>query len=154
MNQVGLLRNDGFFSPQHEAQHLYDGMYARGWFRRIGRMLRRRPRHPFALSDIKGSHVITNRHDAGTRTVLISQIRGSENGSSDFDADFCPLSDRTASRWLNIAEAWLRDISLPPVELIQVGDSYFVRDGHHRISVARSLGQTHVDAMVTVWEVG
>jgi hypothetical protein len=41
---------------------------------------------------------------------------------------------------------------LPPVELIQVGDVYFVRDGHHRISVARMMGQDSIDAEVTVWE--
>jgi hypothetical protein len=42
---------------------------------------------------------------------------------------------------------------LPPVVLVQVGDIYFVRDGHHRISVARALGQLNIDARVTVWEV-
>ena len=42
---------------------------------------------------------------------------------------------------------------LPPVALIQVGHLYFVRDGHHRISVARALGQETIDAEVTVWDV-
>jgi hypothetical protein len=153
MNQVGVVRNVQIFSPQGEAQHLYDGMYARGWFWRMRRILRRRPRQLLALSDIMETHVVTNRHDAGTQTVSISQIRGSENDSSHFDAGFYPLTNRTASRWLGIAEAWLRDMPLPPVELIQVGDRYFVRDGHHRISVARSLGLTHIDAAVVVWEV-
>jgi hypothetical protein len=40
---------------------------------------------------------------------------------------------------------------LPPVELVQVGDVYFVRDEHHRISVARTLGQLDIEAEVTVW---
>jgi hypothetical protein len=40
---------------------------------------------------------------------------------------------------------------LPPVVLVQVGDVYFVRDGHHRISVARALGQLDIEAEVTVW---
>jgi hypothetical protein len=42
---------------------------------------------------------------------------------------------------------------LPPVALIQVGDVYFVKDGHHRISVARALGQVEIEAVVTVWHV-
>jgi hypothetical protein len=42
---------------------------------------------------------------------------------------------------------------LPPVVLVQVGDVYFVRDGHHRISVARALGQLDIEAEVTVWQV-
>jgi hypothetical protein len=40
---------------------------------------------------------------------------------------------------------------LPPVQLIQVGDAYFVRDGHHRISVAHHLGQASIDAEVLIW---
>ena len=41
---------------------------------------------------------------------------------------------------------------LPPVELIQVGSAFYVRDGHHRISVARVLGQVTIEAEVTVWD--
>jgi len=44
-------------------------------------------------------------------------------------------------------------ISLPPIELVQVGNKYYVRDGHHRISVARRLGKIDVDAEVTAWDV-
>ena len=47
---------------------------------------------------------------------------------------------------------WM-DVPLEPVQLIQIGDDYFVRDGHHRISVARALGETCIDAEVTVWMV-
>ena len=49
--------------------------------------------------------------------------------------------------------AFQRGRCLPPVALIQVGDHYFVRDGHHRISVARALGQLAIEATVEVWQV-
>jgi hypothetical protein len=39
------------------------------------------------------------------------------------------------------------------VELIQIGEVYFVQDGHHRISVARALGQRTIEAQVVVWQV-
>jgi len=55
---------------------------------------------------------------------------------------------------MGIAAARQMGRTLPPVELIQIGDLYFVRDGHHRISVARGMGQEHIDAEVTVWEMG
>jgi hypothetical protein len=86
--------------------------------------------------------------------VLIAQIDGSENRSTDFDRNFNPLNDHTRDRWLSIARAWQRGRYLPPVKLIQVGDHYFVRDGHHRISVARALGWEVVYATVEVWIVG
>ncbi len=70
--------------------------------------------------------------------------------AGDFDIDFYPAQERTENRWLQVATAFLRGVSLPPVELIQLGDTYFVVDGHHRISVARTLRHTHIDAVVTV----
>ena len=57
-----------------------------------------------------------------------------------------------SKRWLGVARAALRGEHLPPVDLIRAGDVYYVRDGHHRISVARALGQREIDARVTVWE--
>ena len=51
------------------------------------------------------------------------------------------------------ATAMLRRVDLPPVELIQVGDDYYVQDGHHRVSAARALGYGYVDAIVVVWEI-
>jgi hypothetical protein len=44
-------------------------------------------------------------------------------------------------------------VPLPPIKLIQVGDCYYVRDGHHRLSVARALGEQFIEAEVTVWEI-
>jgi hypothetical protein len=85
--------------------------------------------------------------------VLIGQIRGSQDRSHDFDHDFNPLQDHNKGRWLGIAAARQRGKALPPVELVQVGDVYFVRDGHHRISVARALGQRDIKAKVMVWRV-
>ncbi|MBN1966704.1 MAG: hypothetical protein JW910_18775 [Anaerolineae bacterium] len=100
--------------------------------------------------------IARQRHDshfAGAQTVALDHITGSENKSDAFDAHFRPLNDASAGRWQGIAAAWMRGDSLPPVELIRVGDRYYVRDGHHRISVARALGQRDIDAVVTVWDV-
>jgi hypothetical protein len=83
--------------------------------------------------------------------VSISHIRGSQGRSRDFDCDFNPIQDYTRGRWLNIAVARQQGKSLPPVKLIQVGDIFFVLDGHHRISVAQALGQQDIEAEVTVW---
>ena len=58
----------------------------------------------------------------------------------------------TRSRWLSIAAARLNGQAIPAVELIKAGDTYAVRDGHHRISVARALGEDYIDTRVTAWE--
>jgi len=84
--------------------------------------------------------------------VSIDQICGSESRVHDFDADFNPLQENTKGRWLSIASAMQRGRQLPPVILIQIGESYFVRDGHHRISVARAQRQKIIRAKVEIWE--
>jgi hypothetical protein len=105
------------------------------------------------LTTVAATYAIGDRHTAGMQTVSIRQIRGSEGRCDDFDVAFRPLKAHTAARWVSVARTYLRGIGLPAVELIQVGAVYFVRDGHHRISVAAALGQQEVDAVVTVWQV-
>jgi hypothetical protein len=63
------------------------------------------------------------------------------------------LSDRTRDRWVGIATHYLLGESLPPVELIQIRERYYVRDGHHRVSASRALGYSHLEAEVLLWTV-
>jgi hypothetical protein len=89
----------------------------------------------------------------GCKPVGVDRICGSLGRTRDFDNHFHPLSERDRARWTNVALARMKNIPLPPVELIQVGSVYFVKDGHHRISVAYSLGEAAIDADIIVWEV-
>jgi hypothetical protein len=104
------------------------------------------------LDDTLRDAVVTNSHYGGLKTVLIEHIRGTQGKADDFDAEFNPIQERTRSRWLEIAYARLRGRDLPPVELVQVGDVYYVRDGHHRISVSHWMGQSYIDAEITVMQ--
>jgi hypothetical protein len=85
--------------------------------------------------------------------VEIARIGGSEGRTGEFDARFYPRDERTAARWQSVATARYRDLALPPVELILVEDTYYVRDGHHRVSVAVARSEWYIEARVTVWEV-
>lgn len=102
-----------------------------------------------AVADEKN---VTNRHYVGLQTVDIDKIAGSENYNAAFDAQFRPVTSWNRQRWINVATAYGANIPLPPVALIQVGQAYFVRDGHHRISVARLFGRQFIEAEVTVWQ--
>ena len=84
----------------------------------------------------------------GVQTIVLDDIIGSEGRSSDFDNRFWPLKTKNRDRWVNIAVAINRGIPLPPVELIHTADGYIVRDGHHRLSVARAFGQEVIEAEV------
>jgi hypothetical protein len=66
-----------------------------------------------------------------------------------FDRQFRPTSSQVRGRWERIAGMMRRGEPLPPISLFRVGDVHFVRDGHHRVSVARALGRPDLDALVT-----
>ncbi len=86
---------------------------------------------------------------AGLAVVPLDAIVGTVDRERDFDRSFRPTSGRVRSRWEHIAAAMRRGESMPPVELLRIGEIYFVRDGHHRVSVARALDRTNIDAQVT-----
>lgn len=89
------------------------------------------------------------QHDLGLRVVPLDAIVGTVDRDVEFDRGFRPTSPRLRSRWERINAAQRRGASMPPVSLYKVGDLHFVRDGHHRVSVAKSLGRTDIDAYVT-----
>jgi hypothetical protein len=85
----------------------------------------------------------------GLVVVALDAIVGSVDRVREFDRRFRPTSGRVRSRWEHIAAAMRQGESLPPVDLMRIGEIYFVRDGHHRVSVARALHHTDIDAYVT-----
>lgn len=85
----------------------------------------------------------------GMQTVDLDKIIGSEGRYRDFNAAFLPKSEHVRNRWESVDKAHLQDIILPPIKLYKVGGYYFVRDGNHRVSVARMQGVVAIDAEVT-----
>ena len=152
VNQT-LGQSDEKYRARRQAIQLYWRGYYQGQRRRVWRSFIRGRNRLRDLNEALRSSKVKARHAAGLQNVPIARIRGSEGRSRDFDAEFHPINERTEERWVSIASAQMLDKALPPVELIQVGDDYYVRDGHHRISVARALGQMAIEADVTVWEV-
>jgi hypothetical protein len=117
----------------------------------IGRRLRREPDDvalmlPF--EEVVEALGRTGQHDIGLQAVPLDAIVGTVDRTADFDRRLRPTSPRLRTRWERIAAAQRRGEALPPVSLYKVGDLYFVRDGHHRVSVAKSLGRTDIDAYV------
>ncbi|MCL2042560.1 MAG: transcriptional regulator [Treponema sp.] len=84
----------------------------------------------------------------GCQTVPIKLIVGSEGRYRDFNRYFLPKSDHLRSRWQRVDEAHLQDIILPSIQLYEIGGVYFVRDGNHRVSVAKAQHVEFIDAEV------
>lgn len=89
----------------------------------------------------------------GLQHVPLSKIIGSEGRYADFDRRFLPRRNQTSGRWQSVDVAHYASIPLPPVDLYKIGEVFFVKDGNHRVSVARERGMVEIDAYVTEYMV-
>ena len=87
--------------------------------------------------------------EKGTEMVPLDQIVGSVGRYRDFTRTFLPRAGINQERWARLDKALNSMEGFPPVELFKIGNVYFVRDGNHRVSVARANGSTHIEAYVT-----
>ena len=102
-----------------------------------------------SFTDIKNWLKPKNEVYLGMQVVPVNLIAGSEGRYKDFDNHFFPRNMHLKNRWRRIDDAHLRDVILPPIQLYEIGGLYFVRDGNHRVSVARAQGVECIDAEVT-----
>ncbi len=85
----------------------------------------------------------------GLKTIRLDSIVGTVDSRRDFDRRFRPTSATVRARWERLALAQRRGEPMPPIDVYRIGDLHFVKDGHHRVSIALATGQTTIDAYVT-----
>jgi hypothetical protein len=86
--------------------------------------------------------------DLGVVSIAIETVVGTVDRRKEFDRSFRPTSSKARARFERIAEASRRGVALPPIDVYRVGELHFVRDGHHRVAVARAQGLEKIDAHV------
>jgi hypothetical protein len=119
---------------------------------RLSRWLRREPGevdHILPFDEVVAALGRLQERDAGEQVVALDAIVGTVDRLQGFDRHFRPTTPQVRRRWERIAAAMRRGEEMPPVDLYRVGEVYFVKDGHHRVSVARALGYHVIDARVT-----
>jgi hypothetical protein len=89
------------------------------------------------------------RSGRGVLEIPLDAIKGTTepNRAAQFDKDFRPAR-LTRSRWQRVWHAFHRGVVLPPISVVRFGDVYAIRDGHHRVSVAKALGAPSIRAIV------
>ena len=121
----------------------------------LGRLVQRLRREPddvnliLPFDEVVAALGRVGEQRLGLRTIPLARIVGSVDSMRDFDRLFRPASSRVRERWERLALAQRRGESIPPIDVYQVGDLYFVADGHHRVSIALATGQKTIDAYVT-----
>lgn len=135
-----------------EALQKFEDVRFRAQICQIGMRLANRPLNLLPLGPIRGRLSAINGVFRGMQEISLAQIVGSLNRAADFDRHFRPLHDSQRDRWVNI---WVMHklSGWDPIVVRQIGNLYFVEDGHHRTSVARSANMSGIWAYVTEYPV-
>lgn len=126
----------------------FNRAHQKAFWREVTNALRRHDNNLLPYDEVRKALPLKGQHYLGPREISVEQIVGSESRYHDFDRAFLPRQTNTKERWISIDRAHLEDVALPPIELYKVGEAYFVKDGNHRVSVARQKGQVFIDAVV------
>ncbi|MGB5478556.1 MAG: hypothetical protein WBO53_16235, partial [Thermoanaerobaculia bacterium] len=116
--------------------------------RELLRPLRKQPRELLSFEEIRRQLHLRHLVDRGIQDTPVDRIVGSLGRADEFDREFLPRREALRERWEQIEDLAEGPTGFPPVELYKVGEAYFVVDGHHRISVARSLEAPTIEARV------
>jgi nucleotide-binding universal stress UspA family protein len=111
--------------------------------------LRGQPTELLEYEEVRRTLRATNQVSRGLQDIPIEAIVGSVGRTDDFTRSFLPRQDDDEGRWARVKVAMTDMAGLPPIEVYQIDQAYFVLDGNHRVSVARQLGATHIQAYVT-----
>lgn len=112
-------------------------------------LVRGKPAELLSFEDIRARLRLREENYRGLQEVPLDQIAGSVGRYREFTSKFLPKKNKMQERWSRVYAQASGMMGLPPIELYKVGDVYFVRDGNHRVSVARQLGARTIQAHVT-----
>jgi hypothetical protein len=138
--------------PQTDAQFDFGRQRRRRALARISASLRREPSDVNVILPFEEVVAALGRRGErrlGLQTIPLDSIVGTVDRGREFDRRFRPTSGRVRPRWERIATAQRKGQAMPPIDVYRIGELHFVKDGHHRVSVARALGHDLIEAWVT-----
>jgi hypothetical protein len=144
------MADTGF--PTVDAEHDFLRARRRQVLSRLAAWLRREPddvSEVLPFDEVVAALGRTGERKLGLQVIDLDSIVGSVDRTRDFDRRFRPRSGRSRERWERLARAQRRGEPIPPIDVYRVGELHFVKDGHHRVSVAHALGLRTIDAYVT-----
>jgi uncharacterized ParB-like nuclease family protein len=133
------------------AREDFDSARSKAFRRAIQATLTRRSRRLLSLDSVLGAAGMEGKAFGGVHEIPLDKVVGSaapDAKAAEFDPGFLPINRRLRERWTRIYKAMVEGDELPPIDVYKVDDYYYVIDGHHRVSVARSLGRNVINARV------
>lgn len=135
------------YSSDRQARQDAERVRGKAFWHQVLRTLRGVPNELMPFDVVRNLNPVSESY-GGVQAILVSKIVGSVDRYKDFDHYFLPRYTFPLNRWMGIRRAKLEGVELPAIQVYKVGDIYFVKDGHHRVSVARDEGQLYIDAEI------
>ena len=138
MSSIAAAQSEEDFSKAHN----------KAFFNEIQHFLSPEEARLLSLNDVKQLIKPKNETYVGMQTIAVDKVVGSEGRYNDFDNRFFPKNNHLKNRWQHVDEAAINSVVLPPIKVYELAGLYFVRDGNHRVSVAKARGTEFIDAEV------
>ena len=133
---------------QMKARADFETARVQAFLRDAGSVIRGDPRPLLSFDEVRRAARLEGQSYRGLKDIPIADIRGSVGRPNDFDASFLPVKPQMRKRWEQLDAAMRKGEAVPPIEVYHLGGVYFIKDGHHRVSVARHLGWKTIPARV------
>lgn len=133
----------------YQGAQRYESATLRAFWQEIFGHLRGKPARLLSFEDVRARLRLREESYKGLQDIPVDAIVGSVGRYKDFTSNFLPTSAVNKERWSRVYAETLGAMGLPPIEVYRVGETYFVRDGNHRVSVARELDYNTIQAYVT-----
>lgn len=143
------MTDDSFRMSYAEGISLFENARRRAFWQDVLGLFRGKSAELLSFDDVKARLRLREESYKGLQNVPVDKIVGSMGRYRDFTRTFLPKSDTSRDRWGRVYAKINSLEGVPPIELYKVGDVYFVRDGNHRVSVAREIGSETIEAHVT-----
>jgi hypothetical protein len=131
------------------AVHEYESASMRAFWQEMIGHLRGKPAQLLSFDDVRTRLRLHEESYKGLQNIPLEAVVGSVGRYNDFTGSFLPKSAVNPERWSRIYAEMVGELGLPPIEVYRVSEVYFVRDGNHRVSVARALKFKTIQAYVT-----
>jgi len=144
------MSDDSTFNQNYvEGKRAFQNARRKAFWEDIMNLLRGKSPELLSFDDIKTRLRLRQESYKGLQDVPLDRIVGSVGRYRDFSSSFLPKGNSIQERWSRVYAKIHSMEGVPPIELYKVDDVYFVRDGNHRVSVARELGAKTIEAHVT-----
>ena len=143
------MNNDDYGRWIVEAESNFNSARQHAFFEDGVGLLRRRTKDLLLFDEVRRKLGLLSSRDRGVYDIPLDKIVGSVGRCHEFTRTFWPRREKLRVRWQRVFTLIHSASGLPPIEVYQVGDVYFVCDGHHRVSVSRQIGLKVIEAHIT-----